>query len=82
MWTEIAEWLLVILVAASVYLELESLKASRLTQQALQKLFESRERWYASRSGPKQKPPTREGAEVEVVREVEAEQMNEPEQPS
>lgn len=71
----IAEWLIVILVALSVYFELENLKANRATQAALQRLFESRERWYSSRN---KKPPTRAEPEVEAVREMAAEAVTEP----
>jgi hypothetical protein len=42
---------------------------------ALAKLFESRERWYASRQ---RKAPTRSEAEVEAVRELADEALIEP----
>lgn len=73
---DLLELILVILVGYSVYLERESLKANRLTQTALSKLFESRERWYSSRN---KKPPTRSEPEVEAVVEMTAEAVDEPE---
>lgn len=71
----LAELLIVLLVAVSVYFEFENLQASRNTQAALKKLFESREKWYSSRN---RKAPARQEDVVEAVRELAQEvQQNE-----
>lgn len=66
----IVEISIALLVALSVRFELENLRASRSTQEALTKLFQAREKWYSSRQ---KKAPTRQEDVMEAVRELAAE---------